>query len=59
MNDPEEARKTERDADKLLADMAELMLRHPSTRIVLRPLRRIVLWGKTQIDQWLKEEGWR
>jgi hypothetical protein len=59
MNAPEDMRETERKAQRLSADIAALMLRHPSTRWILSPLRRLVKRAEREIDEWLKEEGWR
>jgi hypothetical protein len=59
MTEPEEYRDAEKRAQKLSADMAELMLRHPSSRWILRPIYRMVKWVERSADERLKEDGWR
>ena len=59
MNEPEEIRQVERDARKVSAELAEVMLRHPGSRWILGPIRRAVKWCERKANEWLKEEGWR
>lgn len=59
MNEPEELRKSERDCQRLSADIAALMLRHPGSRWALHPVRSFVKWIERKIDEDLKEDGWR
>lgn len=59
MNEPEEWRKTERDAQKAAAEVAADMMRKPHARWLLRPLYRFFKWIERKCDEALKDEGWR
>lgn len=59
MNDAEQARENEREAQKMSAQVAADMLKRPRSRWILRPLYRFAKWIEAKSDQWLKSEGWR
>ena len=59
MNEPEEYRKIEKDAQSLSAKFAAEMLRHPRARWFLKPFYRLLKWVERQTDDALKDEGWR
>lgn len=58
-NEPEEYRKIEQDAQKLSAQISADMLRHPRSRWLLQPIRRLMKWIEKTADERLKEDGWR
>ena len=59
MNEPEEWRKTESDAQKAAAEVAANMMRKPKSRWLLRPLYRVFKWVERKCDEALRDEGWR
>ena len=59
MNEPEEWRKTERDARKAAAEVAVDMMRKPKSRWLLRPMYRVFKWVERKCDEALRDEGWR
>lgn len=59
MNEPEEYRKIEKDAQAMSAQFAADMVRHPRARWFLRPFHRLMKWVSRQADEALKDEGWR
>lgn len=58
-HEPEEWRKTEKEAQALSARIAADMIRWPRARWILRPLYRLAKWTERQADEALKEDGWR
>ena len=59
MNEPEEMRQVERDAQKLKAELAADMLRRPSSRWAIRPIYKLMSWVERKAAEWLRAEGWR
>lgn len=58
-HEAEEVRQVEKDAQKLSAEIAADMIKHPRSRWIMRPLRRLAKWVERNTDEWLKDEGWR
>lgn len=58
MNEPEELRKIERDADALAAKMAADMLKHRWTRFIFGPVRKMMKWVSAQSRRQRREDGW-
>jgi hypothetical protein len=59
MNEPEELRRVEMDAQKASAEVAADMIRRPKSRWLLRPFYKFFKWAERKADEALKEDGWR
>lgn len=58
MNEPEEMRSLELKADKLVAEIAATMVKHPRSRRILGPLRKLIKWVARSSRKNLEEDGW-